>query len=238
MFGNDQLGQFIEMFFEQLFEAKEDLTAFAHRGVAPLRKNCLSGGHGGAYLDGGSISNCVVTGCSDPGGWGAGINAQNGTVSECVVEYADGFLGAIYSNGGLVERCELRNNTMTGHGGGIYAQQGAVIRSSLVYSNQSNYGGALTLFDSAADACTVENNTNNARVSGILLRDSTAANCISWSDDSGLYEGYTGSFVHCALSDPPEPAAAQLARFALRRPGSERAVDGRRPRPRGGEQDR
>jgi hypothetical protein len=65
----------------------------------------------------------------------------------------------------------------------------------------------LTLFGSEADACTVENNTNNARVSGILLRDSTAANCISWSDDSGLYAGFTGSFVFCCLSVLPEPAA-------------------------------
>jgi hypothetical protein len=174
---------------------------------ATLAGFTLSSGYGGAYVDGGLISNCVVSGCSDPVGWGAGIDARVATVSDCVVEYVDGIHGAIRTRGGLVERCELRHNSMTGHGGGIYAEQAAVVRNCLIYSNHCDYGGALTLIGSEADGCTVENNSNIARVSGILLRNGSIQNSISWSDDSGVDAGSTGSFAYCCLALAPDPAA-------------------------------
>ncbi|PYI44510.1 MAG: hypothetical protein DMF11_14330, partial [Verrucomicrobia bacterium] len=161
-------------------------------GTTTISGLTIAGGQaelgGGVYCTGGTISNCVITNTQGGGihavgqsqihhsavinnmltgyyAYGAGINANNGSVLNCTVSgntayghwYASG--GGVYMTGnagGLVRNCLLSGNnahtdyggTNWASGGGVYFFGGGTLESSTMSGNTVNgdisNGGGLT----------------------------------------------------------------------------------------------
>jgi len=131
---------------------------------------------GGAYLENGTLANCTVAGnravkdSSSYYGYGGGIYLEQGAVQDCVIvsnTATDGSKsrGAVYVQGGTVNRCVIRNNA--GGGCNLY---GGVLRNSLIASNtapQSDYR-SLNWGDLAAGVVVREGLMENCTVAGNL----------------------------------------------------------------------
>lgn len=92
---------------------------------------------GGAYINGGALTNSSVTGCAAVYGGGAMVRS------------------------GRVDGCSFRDNTASRYGGGLYAQSNSIVRHCEFRQNSSDEcgGGVIvlgsTLEDSWVQACTV-----------------------------------------------------------------------------------
>jgi predicted outer membrane repeat protein len=164
---------------------------------------------GGAWLDGGTISNCIFMGNSALYGGGINCNSSgiiqdctlsqntasydgggiyvdhDGTLIDCMlrgnVSGVDG--GGVYTDyGGTLINCVLSENSASNYGGGAYCNHGGIFNSCSLSSNSAAYGGGVNCNDGGAfNDCMVSGNTANF-------------------DGGGLYIDYNGTFTDCILS--------------------------------------
>ncbi len=152
---------------------------------------------GGVLLSaGGTVSNCVIRGCS-ASATGGGVDFQyGGVVVACVIEgntaspslnYGGG--GVHLHDGALLDRCIVRDNSAPGSGadgGGLYFWSGGHARNCLVEGNTANNGGGGVYVRSTAPNALLENCTITANIGqaggGMYLRGGTNRNCIIWGN--------------------------------------------------------
>ena len=179
---------------------------------------------GGVLLNGGgTVSNCVVTGCMayDCGG-GIGI-LNNGTVNNCTIAgntsrsvgvgggAGTGGGGVLCHNGGTLNNCVIRNNTASksssggGAGGGVDCEQGGTVNNCFISNNTASAngggGGVYCTQGGSIRNSTLCNNTSPGGQGGGILCDSggaTLQNCLLYgntsADGGGLYS-YQGVTV-------------------------------------------
>jgi hypothetical protein len=179
---------------------------------------------GGVLLNGGgTVSNCVVTGCMayDCGG-GIGI-LNNGTVNNCTIAgntsrsvgagggAGTGGGGVLCYNGGTLNNCVIRNNTASksssggGAGGGVDCEKGGTVNNCIISNNTASAngggGGVYCSQGGSIRNSTLCNNTSPGGQGGGILCDSggaTLQNCLLYgntsADGGGLYS-YQGVTV-------------------------------------------
>ncbi|MBU0677813.1 MAG: right-handed parallel beta-helix repeat-containing protein [Verrucomicrobia bacterium] len=125
---------------------------------------------GGAYMDAGTMRDCIVTNCkvtsADGGGVyldGAGV-LKGSLVTRC--SSADFGAGVAADDGGVVDSCILEENHGE-DGGGVYLLN-ATILDCLVRRNEADSlgGGVYALHDSLVQNCTVVSNYGTEITSG------------------------------------------------------------------------
>jgi len=156
---------------------------------------------GGVFLDGGgTVSNCIISGCS-ANITGGGVDFQyGGTVVDCTIEGNSAFVGgggASLHRGALLDRCIVRDNRAIGagneDGGGLYFYSGGVARNCLIVGNAAADGGGGVYVRSGAtpsllENCTVADNTGGFG-GGVYLNDGTNRNCIIYGNTSTAQQG-------------------------------------------------
>jgi hypothetical protein len=184
---------------------------------------------GGAVLlnGGGTVSNCVVTGCMayDCGG-GIGI-LNNGTVNNCTIAGSssrslDGGAGAggggvLCCNGGSLNNCVISGNTANksalggGAGGGVDCEYGGIVNNCIISNNTASAngggGGVYCWQGGSVRNSTLCNNTSpNGQGGGIFCDDggATVQNCLLYGntsgDGAGLYSSQGGTVRNCTLT--------------------------------------
>lgn len=174
------------------------------------------------------IGGFTITNGSNPGGFGGGIQCDNGTVQNCIIENnasRDGG-GVALDNSGMVVNCIIRNNTAD-WGGGIRCFNGTV-RGCLITGNTATpHGGGINIWSrGTVQNCTITNNTatdgagirlwNNGVVENSIIYfntgssnyiiDSGTGNSLTYSCTTPLYAG-TGNisadpqFVNAGTGD-------------------------------------
>jgi hypothetical protein len=131
---------------------------------------------GGAYLFlGGTLTNCIISGCSAING--GGVWLYNGTLCDCTLSgnAADNGAGA-YLYGGDISNCTLCVNVATSHGGGAYLYSGE-INTCRFFSNSANYGGGAQLSGGTMNNSTLSGNTAN-NGGGVHLTAGEVDNCM------------------------------------------------------------
>ena len=186
-------------------------------GWLNVRSNDGSGG--GVYIDanGGTVSNCVVTGCyinSDMYIYGGGVRMASGTLVDCRVCFNTNFYtlanlsdasigngGGVYISKGAIVRCEITDNLLkasasetkfaTRYGGGAFVAGSDVrIVNSLIARNRSEgLGGGLFVQGTAiVSNCTVTAN-ESAYCGGIFCA----------KKNTGSWAVFTGPVVNTAV---------------------------------------
>jgi len=145
------------------------------------------------------------------GGYGGGVQCDNGTIQNCIIENnaaTDGG-GVALNNSGMVINCIIRNNTAD-WGGGIRCFNGTV-RNSLITGNTATpHGGGINIWSNGTiQNCTITNNTatdgagirlwNNGIVENSIIYfntgssnyiiDSGTGNSLTYSCTTPLYAG-------------------------------------------------
>jgi hypothetical protein len=167
---------------------------------------------GGVFLEGGTLSNCIVSGnAADHTGGGVFFN-QQGLVSRCEISdnmanhgggvfcYEGGSIedstlssnsagyfgaGAYCLLGGTIDRCTLTGNRSSGYGGGTYCYLGGWLANSLVISNQADQhgGGAFLQEGGTLENCTLISNVASNYGGGVVCNEGgTLTNCITWNN--------------------------------------------------------
>jgi hypothetical protein len=139
-----------------------------------------TGGGGGVFVTGsGTVSNCMIAAntltCVDTKTYGGGVCIDGGAVTDCVVSnnsgagYSPGnpnYGGGVYMRGmSLVERCVITRNYQTlgnwqsaRYGAGV-ACDGGTMRSCLIMGNRANsQGGGLYITGGTNENCTIVRN--------------------------------------------------------------------------------
>ncbi len=148
---------------------------------------------GGVFLSrGGTVSNCLIRGCSaNVTGGGADLH-YGGHIVDCVIEGNTASPTGVYGGGGvhlhtdgLLERCIVRNNTApgsSGDGGGLFFWSGGTARNCLVVDNAcTDKGGGVCVRSTAPGArienCTIADNRAGNVGGGIYF--GAGATCIN-----------------------------------------------------------
>ncbi len=184
---------------------------------------CLYLNNTGAILDG-----FTITHGQNLGGYGGGVQCDNGTVQNCIIENnaaRDGG-GVALNNSGMVINSIIRNNTAD-WGGGVRCFNGTV-RGCLITENTATpHGGGINIWSGGTvQNCTITNNTatdgagirlwNNGIVENSIIYSNTGSsnyiidaghgNSLSYSCTTPLHTG-TGNisvdplFVNAAGGD-------------------------------------
>ena len=151
---------------------------------------------GGVFMkENGTLSNCVVSGCSASvdgggvnmrfGGWVVGCTIENNSCTSS--SYGGGGVG-LYS-GSVLERCIVRNNQASGSGadgGGLRFSNGGTARNCLVAGNTAaDAGGGIYVRSGAdgslAEGCTIVSNTASYG-GGVCSYAGTNLNCIVYAN--------------------------------------------------------
>ena len=185
---------------------------------------------GGACLNGGgTVSNCVVTGCTsyDAGGGICCINA--GTVNNCTIirntsrssDYGgsgvSGGGGVALVNGGAANNCVISGNTAYkssqggGMGGGISCDYGGTVNNCIISNNAASWnggGGVYFVQGGSINNCTVCGNTSAAGGSGGGIQceqgGQTLQNCLVYGntadDGAGIYFFNSATMRNCTVT--------------------------------------
>lgn len=173
---------------------------------------CFYINHANAVIDG-----FTITHGSNLSGYGGGVQCDNGTVQNCIIENnaaRDGG-GVALDNSGMVINCIIRNNTAD-WGGGVRCFNGTV-RGSLITGNTATpHGGGINIWSGGiVQNCTITNNTatdgagirlwNNGVVENSIIYfntgssnyiiDAGTGNSLSYSCTTPLYTG-TGNITN------------------------------------------
>ena len=122
----------------------------------------------GAFLDhGGTVSNCVLTGCSSYGPGSGAYLYHAGTVNNCTftgnaggAQSAGG--GAYLDKGGTLNNCLLSGNSTYYRGGGAQCNEGGTLNNCTVVGNRVKYydgGGVYCANSGTLNNCIVYSNT-------------------------------------------------------------------------------
>ena len=144
-----------------------------HSLIAYNRSNNNQNAPGaGVYLEGGTITNCVIRGNRAWKNHGGGIyvNGATARATDCVIDgnvcdYDDNkprHGGGVYLANGLVENCVVTNNTAAIAAG--VCQAGGTLRDCLVRDNHStgSYGGVYSTGGAIADCVVADNTAKNS----------------------------------------------------------------------------
>ena len=123
---------------------------------------------GGAFLDhGGTVSNCVLTGCSSYSVGSGAYCFHAGTVNNCTftgnaggAQSAGG--GAYLEQGGTLNNCLLSGNSTYYRGGGAQCNQGGTLNNCTIVGNRVKYydgGGVYCANSGTLNNCIVYSNT-------------------------------------------------------------------------------
>ena len=171
-------------------------------------------GGGILLLQGGTISNCLITGCSCDSEGGGAYMLAGGEFTLCTFHGNTAVInggGAYFADGGALDRCIFTGNA-AGAGGGVYCWGGVTMDNCLVSGNSaenegSGQGGgvwndSLSIFNN----CTIVDNTADDQCGGLYMQDNDpVVNCIvignSASRDSNhRYGSYSFSCTTPAMS--------------------------------------
>ena len=171
-----------------------------------------TGGGGGVFVTGvGMVSNCTISAnavpCVDALTRGGGVYIDGGTVSDCVVSNNTGTTGwsiaqptvggGVYmTSTALVERCVITRNYQTANGGmprygaGV-ASEGGTMRSCLIMGNTANtVGGGLYITTGTNENCTiVRNDCSGGNYGGVYWTNTPViVNAIVYNNTSSYGE--------------------------------------------------
>ena len=101
---------------------------------------------GGALLNsGGTVSNCLLTGCSTYRYGGGACCDNGGTLNNCTLSgnsaYEEGG-GVFFVGGGTLNNCLLYGNTASYDGGGAYCNEGGTLNNCTISTNSAGGSGA------------------------------------------------------------------------------------------------
>ena len=166
---------------------------------------------GGAFLySGGTLSNCIVTGCS-AGGYGGGI--------------------AAFYSGSLIANCIIASNSAVNFGGGAQFIYSGTLRNCLIRGNSASTGGGVQAPGATLENCTIVENT--ATTGGGVHEIKQAVNCLiyfntgsisnNWSSDGSVFS------TCCTGPLPGDPSQHNLTndpQFVARAEGDFRLAPG------------
>jgi hypothetical protein len=102
---------------------------------------------GGVWCEnGGTVSNCVISGNRGGYGGGGAHCHSGGTVANCTLRGNSAGLqggGVQCWSGGVVVNCLLTGNVGGSYGGGVECYSGGAVRNCTVSANSASYGGGL-----------------------------------------------------------------------------------------------
>ena len=165
---------------------------------------------GGVLLDnGGTVSNCVVTGCYAAGYYGSGVHCEGngGTLNNCIItgnlanSSTEG--GGVYMNsGGTLNNCTVSGNgTNSSEGGGVYMDHGGTLNNCVISGNSSFLGGGVfCYYGGLVNACIISNNAVVASAGsgggGVWCQDGgTLYSCLIIGNNGGGGSGLGGGGV-------------------------------------------
>jgi len=180
-------------------------------------------GYGGGVrvLGGGTVTNCVVTGCAASEG-GGGIFMEDGAVTDSQVlgNSADGWgggggvqigmwpdliaLNARDAASSRVERCLVADNRATnGFGGGILSADTATVRDCVITGNRADMGGGLAATDGVFERLEMVANTAWG-AGGAYVEGGTVRQCYVSSNEADVVGGIavqSGVLLDSLVSD-------------------------------------
>ncbi len=156
---------------------------------------------GGALLDhGGTISNCVLTGCSALAGGGAfcssGGALNNCTISGSSADYDGG--GVLCNAGGTLNNCTISGNAAgrgDGYGGGACCVSGGTLNNCAIIGNSAYYqgGGVYCSSGGTLNNCTISGNSATNNGGGVCCDSGgTLNNCIVYLNSGGAAQNIGG----------------------------------------------
>ncbi len=154
----------------------------------------LSGYGGGVQCDNGTVQNCIIENNAARDGGGVALN-NSGMVINCIIRNntAD-WGGGVRCFNGTVRGCLITDNTATPHGGGINIWSGGTVQNCTITNNTATDGSGIRLWNNGI----VENSiiySNSGSANYII--DAGHGNSVSYSCTTPLYTG-TGN-----ISDDP-----------------------------------
>ena len=132
---------------------------------------------GGAYVKAGTMTNCVVRGCS-AFGYGSGVYQTGGLITCCVISNNTGSAGhqqavGVNMSGGRLENCLVADNRLTVNGGssqkggGVYVNgANCIVRNCTVVKNKALRGAGIYINNSSAKVSNCISYGNIATVAG------------------------------------------------------------------------
>ncbi len=185
--------------------------------------NGYSSRGGGAYLDSGTLNNCILSGNTavtsvfgyESFGGGGGAYLNGGTLNNCILSgntavtsvfgySSDGGGGGAYLDGGTLNNCILTGNAAK-FGGAVYSEGGGTLNNCTLSGNTADFwGGGAELYDSTLNNCTLSGNTADYGggadlYAGSLLNNCTLSGNLA-SEGGGVYLDAGGMLNNCTLS--------------------------------------
>ncbi len=154
----------------------------------------LSGYGGGVQCDNGTVQNCIIENNASRDGGGVALNGS-GIVTNCIIRNntAD-WGGGVRCFNGTVRGCLITGNTATPHGGGVNIWSGGLVQNCTIVNNTATDGAGIRLWNNGVVENTIiYSNTG----SNNYIIDAGHGNSLSYSCTTPLYAG-TGN-----ISDDP-----------------------------------
>jgi len=173
-------------------------------GFMILNGSGSSSNGGGAYLLGGTITNCTFINNSATNG--GAIYARNAYIKSCVYSFntatANG--GALYAVSSNIDSCTFRNNTAV-NGGALYVTQGNETNCTIYSNKASNQGGGIYSNGSGIQAVRILNNSANQggglyNTNNSLVVNTLVTNNYALTDGGGIYSSNGGMFTNVTIA--------------------------------------
>ena len=167
---------------------------------------------GGAFLnEGGTISNCMVTGNGAVFG-GAGIFCWR---EPCVVNNtrvegnaSEGYCGGLYfREGGAANHCLIMDNSCVYNGAGVMCTYTGILNNCLVAGNAAGYWGGGVYGAAHLRNCTIIDNTASNGAGGHYGESASYRNTIIYRNTAAIsnnwMNGGAGSWTYCCTTPLP-----------------------------------
>jgi len=175
---------------------------------------------GGLFLEGGTVTNCIISNCSSDDYAGGVFLNGGGTISDCVIRGCStriGGGGMRFEDGGTANQCTISNNTVTGSstdgsGGGVICMDSGTLNDCTISGNHSlgsgysgSAGGVACYFGGTLNRCTISDNTADNNAGGVLTSTSGTLNdCIIRNNSADSLAGgaqiFGGAMNRCIVN--------------------------------------